>query len=92
MQVINYNQLLKKYKRSGHLSADANMIANTLVIDLQIQGGIGLARFLGVDACFDNHMAIRVWVQRQLDQEPNYLVDEVCCQLEYELNRLLLAI
>lgn len=89
MQMINYEQLLKKHKRCGHLSSDANTIANILVRELQIQGGSGLARFLDVDACFDNYMAIRVWVQKQLDTQDSYIVHETCNQLERELYGLL---
>ena len=63
MKIIDYDTLLQSHKRSGHLSADANIIANRLINDMQIRSGSGLARFLEVDICFDNHRALRVWVQ-----------------------------
>lgn len=89
MRVIDYNELLKEHKPKGYVSSDADTIANTLICQLCIQAGSGLARFLKVDNCFDNHMAVRIWVQRQLDTQKNYFVDEVCGQLESELYDLL---
>ena len=49
-----------------------------LSVSFGIQSGKGLARFLGVKSCFDNHMALRVWVQQRLDDNPDYLVKEMC--------------
>jgi len=88
MKIIDYDKLLYAHKRSGYITTDANMIANQLIKDLGIQGGTGLARFLEVDVCFDNHRAVRIWVQRQLDKQPNYLINEMRNQLECELNYL----
>ncbi|WP_264480654.1 hypothetical protein [Psychrobacter sp. I-STPA6b] len=34
-------------------------------------------------------MAVRVWVQRRLDTQDGYIVDEMCSQLESELYGLL---
>ena len=85
MKVIDYDTLLQSHKRSGHLSADANIIANRLINDMRIQSGSGLARFLEVEICFDNHRALRVWVQRQLDTQPSYYIDDICYQLERQL-------
>ncbi|MDE4454824.1 hypothetical protein [Psychrobacter sp. DAB_AL62B] len=89
MKLINYNELLAKFKPSGYVSEDANSIANTLICELYIQPGNGLARFLSVDSCFDNHMAIRIWVQKRLDANNGYMFDEMCHQLESELYSLL---
>ena len=89
MKIINYNKLFAEFKRDGAISKDANQIANTLICELCIQSGKGLARFLGVKSCFDNHMALRVWVQQRLDDNPDYLVDEMYQQLQRELYRLL---
>jgi len=89
MKVINYDKLFGEFKPDGAISKDANQIANTLIRELCIQSGKGLARFLGVRSCFDNHMAMRVWVQQRLDDNPDYLVDEMCQQLQSELYRLL---
>lgn len=89
MKIINYDKLFGEFKRNGAFSKDANQIANTLIRDLYIRPGTGLARFLGVKSCFDNHMALRVWVQQRLDDNPDYLVDEMCQKLQSELYRLL---
>lgn len=89
MKFIDYDKLHAVLKPSGYVSEDANSIANTLIHELCIQSGAGLARFLCVDSCFDNHMAMRVWVQKRLDANSGYLVDEICLQLESELYGLL---
>ena len=90
MKIIDYDTLLQSHKRSGHLSADANIIANRLINDMHIQNGSGLARFLEVEICFDNHRALRVWVQRQLDKQPSYMVEDIFYQLERKLYGILL--
>ena len=89
MKIIDYDTLLKSHKRGGHLSQDANIIANRLINDMQIQSGSGLARFLEVDICFDNHRALRVWVQRQLDKQLSYMVEEIGYKLERKLYEIL---
>ena len=89
MKIINYEELFAEFKRDGAISEDANEIANMLICELCIQSGKGLARFLGVKSCFDNHMAMRVWVQKRLDANNDYMVDEMCNQLESELYGLL---
>ena len=89
MKIIDYDSLFAKFKPSGHVSEDANRITNTLICELCIRSGVGLARFLSVDSCFDNHMALRIWVQKRLDANPDYVLDEMCGQLESELYGLL---
>ena len=89
MKIINYDKLFGEFKPDGAISKDANQIANTLIRELCIQTGTGLARFLGVKPCFDNHMAMRVWVQKRLDANDDYMVDEICRQLECKLYELL---
>ncbi|MEK6198933.1 MAG: hypothetical protein N2B60_01760 [Psychrobacter sp.] len=89
MRMVDYDKLHATFKPSGYVSNGADNIANYLICELCIQSGSGLARFLNVDSCFDNHMALRIWVQKRLDAHPNYLFDEICMQLESELYRLL---
>ncbi|WP_250162858.1 hypothetical protein [Psychrobacter sp. WY6] len=89
MKVINYDELFADLKPSGYVSEDANGIANTLICELYIQSGVGLARFLSVDRCFDNHMAMRVWVQKRLDANSGYVVDDMYQKLQGELYELL---
>lgn len=89
MKFIDYDKLHAVLKPSGYVSEDANVIANSIICEFPIQAGNGLARFLNVDSCFDNHMALRVWVQKRLDANNDYLLDEISHQLECELYGLL---
>jgi len=89
MKIINYDKLFDEFKPDGAISKDANQIANTLIRELCIQSGKGLARFLGVKSCFDNHMALRVWVQKRLDAHDGYMAEDMGYQLQSELYRLL---
>lgn len=89
MREIDYDKLHARMRSNGYVSEHANTIANVLINDLCIQPGDKLARFLGVKTCFDNHMAMRVWVQKRLDASLNYAFDDMCHQLECELYGLL---
>ena len=89
MKIIDYDKLHATFKPSGYISNDANNIGNYLICELCIQSGSGLARFLNVDSCFDNHMALRIWVQKRLDANLGYAVDDMCSQLQSELYGLL---
>lgn len=89
MKMIDYDKLHATFKPSGYVSNDADNIANYLICELCIQSGSGLARFLNVDSCFDNHMALRIWVQKRLDANLGYAVDDICSQLQSELYGLL---
>ena len=89
MKIIDYDKLHATFKPSGYVSNGADNIANYLICELCIQSGSGLARFLNVDSCFDNHMAMRVWVQKRLDTNPDYVPDEMRGQLESALYELL---
>ncbi len=89
MKMIDYDKLHATFKPSGYVSKDANNIANSLICELCIQSGTGLARFLSIDSCFDNHMALRIWVQKRLGANPDYVVDDMCSQLQSELYGLL---
>jgi len=50
------------------ISPLANQLSKELIIQYEIQTGYGLALYLDVDRVFDNHRAIRIWVQRMLDE------------------------
>ena len=89
MTIINYEELFAKFKPDGAISADANEIANVLMRELYISSGHNLARFLGVKRCFDNDMAMRVWVQKRLDASLDYVIEDMHCQLQSELYELL---
>jgi hypothetical protein len=89
MTIINYEELFSEFKRDGAISDDANEIANALMRELYISSGHNLARFLGVKHCFNNDMAVRVWVQKRLDVNLNYVIEDMRCQLQSELYELL---
>ena len=89
MKIINYEELFGEFKPDSAISADANLIANALMRELYISSGYNLARFLGVKRCFNNDMAMRVWVQKGLDSSLGYVVEDMRCQLQSELYELL---
>ncbi len=89
MKIINYEELFGEFKRNGAINEDANVIANSLIRDLCISSGHNLARFLGVKRCFDNDMAMRVWVQKRLDAQDGYFVEDMSSKLQSELYELL---
>ena len=89
MTIINYEELFAEFKPDGAISDDANEIANALMRELYISSGHNLARFLGVKSCFNNDMALRVWVQKRLDANLDYVIEDVRCQLQSELYELL---
>ena len=89
MTIINYEELFSEFKRDGAISDDANEIANVLMRELYVSSGYNLARFLGVKCCFDNDMAMRVWVQKRLDVNLGYVIEDMRHQLQSELYELL---
>jgi hypothetical protein len=89
MKIINYEELFGEFKRDGAISADANLIANALMRELYVSSGYNLARFLGVKRCFNNDMAMRVWVQKRLDAQDAYFVADMSSKLQSELYELL---
>ena len=89
MTIINYEELFAEFKPDGAISDDANEIANALMREFYVPSGHNLARFLGVKSCFNNDMALRVWVQKRLDVSLGYVVEDMCNQLQSELYELL---
>ena len=89
MKIINYEELFGGLKPDGAISEDANEIANALMRELYVSSGYNLARFLGVKHCFDNNMAMRIWVQKHLDASIGYVIEDMRCQLQSELYELL---
>ncbi|MBE0441975.1 hypothetical protein [Psychrobacter sp. FME13] len=89
MTIINYEELFAEFKPDGAISNDANVIANALMHELYISSGHNLARFLGVKRCFNNDMAMRIWVQKRLDASIDYVIEDMRCQLQSELYELL---
>lgn len=61
-------QNFKTPNSSAWLSREAIELSTKLMINLQIQQGSNLATLLGLSPIFYNDEAIRIWVQRQLDE------------------------
>ena len=89
MKIINYEQLFGEFKPDGAISEDANLIANALMREWYVPSGHNLARFLGVKRCFDNDMAMPIWVQKRLDAQDGYFVEDMSSKLQSELYELL---
>ena len=89
MKIINYEELFGEFKPDGAISEDANKIANALMRELYVSSDHNLARFLGVKRCFDNDMALRIWVQKRLDAQDGYFVEDMSSKLQSELYELL---
>ncbi len=62
------------------LSLEAIKLSNELIVILQIPQGSGLAELLNVNKIFYNHEAVRIWVQREIDNGlPSFgQVSELC--------------
>jgi hypothetical protein len=54
---------------SPWISPLAEKLARQLAVQYSIRDGFGLAIYLDVDRCYKNHHAIRIWVQRLLDED-----------------------
>ncbi|WP_201596124.1 hypothetical protein [Psychrobacter fulvigenes] len=89
MKIINYDKLFGEFKPDGAISKDANQIANALMREFYVPSGYNLARFLGVKHCFNNDIAMRVWVQKRLDVNFDYIVEDMSDQLHREFYKLL---
>lgn len=62
------NTIIKLPNASIWLSAEAISLSTELMVNLQIQQGSQLAKMLGVNPIFYNDEAVRIWVQRQLNE------------------------
>ena len=51
------------------VSQEVDAIARELIQEFQIPKLYNLAFMLNVDRCFDNHQALRLWLQHLLDEE-----------------------
>ena len=62
------NEVIKSPNASIWLSAEAISLSTKLMVNLQIQQGSQLAKMLGVNPIFYNDEAVRIWVQRELNE------------------------
>ena len=55
------------------VSQEADAVARELIEEFQMPKLHNLAFMLNVNKCFDDHQALRLWLQRQLDDgQANY--------------------
>ncbi|MEQ1151630.1 hypothetical protein [Acinetobacter johnsonii] len=43
------------------ISQQARDLGNQLIKEMNINKGYGMANFLGVNFCYDNHQAVLIW-------------------------------
>lgn len=60
--------VIKSPNASIWLSTEAISLSTKLMVNLQIQQGSQLAKMLGVNPIFYNDEAVRIWVQRELNE------------------------
>lgn len=51
------------------VSLEADMVARELILELQIPRLHNLAFLLNINRCFDDHQALRLWIQNLIDRE-----------------------
>ena len=61
-------KVLREIKPSIWLSKEAIDLSDNLMMRLQIQQGSTLSNLLGVNSIFYNDEAVKVWVQRELNE------------------------
>ena len=52
------------------ISQQARDLGNQLIKEMNIDRGYGMASFLGVNSCYDNHQAVLIWTFQLLEREP----------------------
>ena len=52
------------------ISQQARDLGNQLIKEMNIDRGYGMANFLGVNSCYDNHQAVLIWTFQLLEREP----------------------
>ena len=57
------------------VSQEADQVARLLIQELHIQKLHNLAFLLNINKCFDDHQALRLWLQQILDDEQTHYDD-----------------
>ena len=52
------------------ISQQARDLGNQLIKEMNINRSYGMANFLGVNSCYDNHQAVLIWTFQLLEREP----------------------
>lgn len=69
------------------VSQEADHVAHLLIQELHIQKLHNLAFFLNINKCFDDHQALRLWLQKLIDDE-QIDFDELAIQARNRLSNL----
>ena len=67
------------------VSPEADMVARELIHELHIPKLHNLAFLLEINKCFDDHQALRLWLQRMLDEGQAHY-DDLAQQARLRLN------
>jgi len=70
------------------VSHEADTVARELIHELHIPKLHNLAFLLKINKCFDDHQALRLWIQRLLDDEQTQ-ADDLARQARIQLMNLI---
>ena len=70
------------------VSLEADNVARELILELQIPKLYNLAFLLNINRCFDNHQALRLWIQNLIDHE-EVAVDDLQRYVRQKLSHLI---
>ena len=70
------------------VSLEADNVARELILELQIPKLYNLAFLLNINRCFDNHQALRLWIQNIIDHE-EVVVDDLPRYVRQKLSHLI---
>ncbi|QOW47669.1 MULTISPECIES: hypothetical protein [Acinetobacter] len=70
------------------VSQEADNVARLLIQELHIQKLYNLAFLLNINKCFDNHQALRLWLQKLMDDE-QISYDDLALQARIRLRNLI---
>lgn len=70
------------------VSLEADNVARELILELQIPKLYNLAFLLNINRCFDNHQALRLWIQNLIDHE-EVAVDDLPRYVKQKLSQLI---
>ena len=70
------------------VSHEADRVARELIHELHIPKLHNLAFLLKINKCFDDHQALRLWIQRLLDDEQTQ-ADDLARQARIQLMNLI---
>ncbi|MFW1859442.1 hypothetical protein [Acinetobacter defluvii] len=70
------------------VSQEADNVARLLIQEMHIQKLHNLAFLLNINKCFDNHQALRLWLQKLMDDK-QISYDDLALQARIRLRNLI---